>query len=136
MAPVLSPAPPVTAAPTAPAMNKRGHPNQRRTSQKTIFRGNKKKIQVKLTPVKCAAAKGARSKAKKASKPNSLPEDKVVLEKEMRLAIKALLLQKFLNAKIKEWRKITIEVASTLKTDLRTVMHVINDVVNDRDDKA
>ena len=65
----------------------------------------------------CAAAKCARSKAKKVSKPDSLSGDKVVSEEEMRLAIKALLLQNFLNVKIKEWGKIAIKVASTLKIE-------------------
>ena len=83
------------------------------------------------TLVKCAAAKGRRSKSKKVSKPNYLPGDKVVSEKEMRLAIKDLLLQNFLNAKMKEWGIIAIKVTSTLKTELQTVMHVIEDVVND-----
>ena len=49
--------------------------------------------------VKRVAAKGVRSKAKKASKSDSLPGDKVVSEKEMHLAIKAPLLQNFLNEK-------------------------------------
>ena len=59
---------------------------------------------MKVTPttLKLAATKGARSKAKKASKPNSLPGDKVVSKKEIRLTIKALLPQKLLNAKMKE----------------------------------
>ena len=100
------------------------------------FRGNKNKIQGTPTPVKRAATKFARSKAQKAPKPNSLPGDKVVSEKEMRLATKALLLQNFLNTKMKEWGKISIEVASTLNTERQTVMHVIEDVVNDRDGKA
>ena len=75
--------------------------------------------------MKRAATKGARSKAKKASKPDYLPGDKVISEKEMCLTIKALLLQNFLNVKMKEWRKITIKVASTIKTELQTVMHFI-----------
>ena len=75
--------------------------------------------------MKRAAAKGARSKAKKSSKPDSLPEDKVVSEKEMRLTIKAILLQNSLNARLKVWWKIAIEVASNLNTERRTVMHVI-----------
>ena len=54
-------------------------------------------------PVKRSATKGARSKAKKASKPNYLPGDKVISEKEMRFAIKALLIQNFLNSKMEEW---------------------------------
>ena len=124
MAPVLASAPPGPVAPKAPAISKRGRPKRKRTSRQTIFRERKKKIQGNPTPVKRAATKGARSKAKKASKPNSLPGDKVVSEKEMRLA------------KMKEWVKIAIEFASTLKTECQTVMHVIEDVVNDQDGKA
>ena len=82
--------------------------------------------------MKRAATKGARSKAKKASKTNSLPVDKVVSEKDMILAIKALLLQNFLNVKMKEWGKISIEVVSILNMERQTVMHAIEDVVNDR----
>ena len=63
------------------------------------------------TPVKRSAMKDNRSKAKKASKPNSLPVDNVISEKEMRLKIKALLLQNFLNRKMKEWGKIAIKFA-------------------------
>ena len=136
MAPVLAPAPPATAALTAPAINKRGRPKRKITSRRNIFRGEKKKIQGKPTPVKRAATKFARSKAKKAPKPNSLPGDKVVSEKEMRLATKALLLQNFLNTKMKEWGKISIEVAPTLNTERQTVMHGIEYAVNDRDGKA
>ena len=101
-----------------------------------FFRGKKNKMQGNPTPVNCAAAKGARSKSKKASKYNSLPGDRVVSNKEMCLAIKALLIQNFLNAKMKEWGEIVIEVASTLKTERRTVMHIIEDVVNDQYVKA
>ena len=54
----------------------------------------------------------------------------------MHLAIKALLLQNFLNANMKEWGKIAIEVASTLKTEVRMAMSAIKDVVNDLDGKA
>ena len=86
--------------------------------------------------MKRADVKGARSKVKNASKPNSLPGEKVVSEKEMRLTIKALLLQNFLNAKMKEWGKIVIEVALNLKMERRTVMHTIEDAVNDQDGKA
>ena len=86
--------------------------------------------------MKCAAAKGAKSKSKKASKPDYLPGDKVVSNKEICLAIKALLLQNFLNAKINEWGKIAIKVSSNLKMEPQTVMHVIEDVVDDRDCKA
>ena len=74
--------------------------------------------------------------AKKASKPNSLQVDKVVPEKEMRPAIKALLLQNFLKAKMKEWEKIAIGAALILNMERRTVMHVIEDAVKDRDGKA
>ena len=62
--------------------------------------GEKNKMQGTPTPVKPAAAKGVMSKAKKASKPNYLPGDKVVSEKDMRLAIKALLLQKLLDVEM------------------------------------
>ena len=86
--------------------------------------------------MKNAAAKDARSKTKKAPKPNSLPGDKVVSKKETRLIIKALLLQKLLYAKMKEWGKITIKVASTLNTEHQTFMYVIEDSVNDRYSKA
>ena len=96
----------------------------------------KKKIQGNPTPVKYAATKGARSKAKKASKTNSLPGDKVVSEKEMRLAIKALLLQKFLNMKMKKWGKIGIKFSFALKIERKMVMHIIEDVVNDRGGKV
>ena len=83
------------------------------------------------TPVNCAAAKGARSKSKKASKTDFLPGDKVVSEKDMRLEIKALLLQNFLHVKMMEWGKIEIKVLLTLKTKRQMVMHAIEDVVND-----
>ena len=46
-----------------------------------FFRGKKEKMQGNPTHVKSAATKVARSKAKKASKPNSLPVDKFVSEK-------------------------------------------------------
>ena len=54
----------------------------------------------------------------------------------MRLSIKALLLQKILYKEMKEWGKIVIEVMPTLKTERRTAMHFIVDVVNDRYGKA
>ena len=41
-----------------------------------------------------------------------------------------------MNTRMKEWRKIVIEVASTLKTERQTVMHVIKDVVNEQDSKV
>ena len=75
--------------------------------------------------MKRASTKDARLKAIKASKPNSLPGDKVIYKKEMRLTIKALLLQNFLNANTNEWENFTIKVAPTLKTELRTVIYVI-----------
>ena len=100
MAPGMAPAPPATAAPTAPAINKRGSTKQKITSRENIFRGKKNKIQGNPTPVKRVAKKSTRSKAKKASKPNSLLGDMVVSFKEMRLAIKALLLHNLLNAKL------------------------------------
>ena len=87
-------------------------------------------MQGKPTLVKRAVAKGARSKAKKASKPNSFPGDKVIYKKEMCIAMKALLLQNFLNWNIKEWGKIDIEVASTFNMELQTVMHVFEYVVD------
>ena len=93
-------------------------------------------MQVNPTPVKRATAKSVRSKAKKVSKPNSLLGDKVVSEKEMRLAIKALLFQKILNAKMNEWGKIAIKIASKIMTEHRTVMHITKYVVNCRDGKA
>ena len=99
---MLAPEPLATASPMAPAINKRGRLKRKITSQQNIFRGKKKKIQGTPTPVKHAATKGARSKAKKAPKPNSLPGYKVVSDKEMRLTIKVLLLQNVLNAKMKE----------------------------------
>ena len=37
---------------------------------------------------------------------------------------------------MKEWRKIAIAEASTLKAERQTVMHVIEDVVNDRGGKS
>ena len=70
--------PPETAAPMASAINKNGRSKRKRTSQKNCFRGNKKKMQGKTTPVKRAAMKGVRSKAKNASKTDSLPGNKVV----------------------------------------------------------
>ena len=106
MAPVLASAPPGPVAPKAPAISKRGRPKRKRTSHQAIFKGKKKKIQGNPTPVKHASAKGVRSKAKEASKPDSLSRDKVVSEKEMCLAIKSLFLQNFLNAKMTEWWKI------------------------------
>ena len=72
----------------------------------------------------------------KASKPNSLPGEKVVSEKDMRLEMKAPFLQNFLNVKTKEWGNIVIKVASTLKKERQTVMHVIKGVMNNRDGKA
>ena len=86
--------------------------------------------------MKRAATKGAWSKAKKASKPSYIPGDKVVSEKEMHLTIKALLLQKILNTKMNEWGNIAIKFTSTLETERRTVMHIIEDVVNDRGGKV
>ena len=86
--------------------------------------------------MKRAAAKGAMSKAKKPSKPNYLPGDKVISKKEMRLATKALLLQKLLNARMKEWGKIVVEFVSTLNTECQTFMNVIKDSVNDQEGKA
>ena len=136
MAPVPAPAPPTTAAPTAPAINKRERLKQKRTSRKNLFRRKKKKIQGNPTPVKSAAAKGARSKSNKASKPYSLPGDKVVSKKEMRLAIMTLFLQNFLNAKMKEWGNVAIKVTVTLNTECQTIMHVIEDIVNDQEIKA
>ena len=109
MSPVLAPEPPGTAAPTVPSINKRGSLKQKKISQQSIFRGKKKIIQGNPAPVKCDTAKGARSKVKKASKPNSFPGDKIVSEKEILPAIKSLLIQKILNAKMKEWEKIAIE---------------------------
>ena len=73
-----APVPPATAALTAPAGNNRGRLKQKITPWRTIFRGNKKKMQGKTTPVKRAAMKGVRSKAKNASKTDSLPGNKVV----------------------------------------------------------
>ena len=64
--------------------------------------------------MKSAATKGARSKVKKASKTNYLPRDKVVSEKDTRLAINALIIQNFLNTKMEEWENISIKVALTL----------------------
>ena len=92
MAPELVPAPTATAAPTTPAINKIGLPNQKRTSQKILFSGKKNKMQGNPTLVKYADVKFARSNAKRSSKPNSLPGYKVVYEKEIRLEIKALLI--------------------------------------------
>ena len=60
---MLAPAPPEAAAQTAPAINKRGLPNQKRTSRRNISRGKVRKIQGILTSAKRAAVKGARSKA-------------------------------------------------------------------------
>ena len=60
-----------TVVTTSPEINKRGRSKRKRTSWKTLFRGNNKKIQCTPTSVKRAAVKGARSKAKKASKPDS-----------------------------------------------------------------
>ena len=102
MAPVIAPEPPTTASPTASEINMRGHPNKNRTPRRNLFRGKKKKIQGTPTPMKRAATKGAKLQEEKVSKPNYLPGDKVVSEKDMRLAIKALLLQKFLKSKMKE----------------------------------
>ena len=129
---MLAAAPAATTVPRELDINKRGHPKWKRNSGQNIFRWKEKKIQGNLSPVKRADVKGARSKVKNASKPNSLPGEKVVSEKEMRLTIKALLLQNFLNAKMKEWGKIAIEVASTLNMDIRMVMHVIKDATNDQ----
>ena len=94
-------------------------PKTKENFTKNLFRGEKKKMQGNPTPVKCASTKGARSKAKQASR------HKVVSEKEMCLAIKALLLQNLLNVKMKEHGCITIKFTSTLKTEHRTVVHVI-----------
>ena len=54
----------------------------------------------------------------------------------MRLAIKALLLQNFLNAQMKECGKIAIKVVLTFKTEHRTVMRVIKKVVNEQEGKV
>ena len=83
MAPVLVPAlaPLATSVPKELAINKRGCLKRKINPRQNIFRGRKKKIQSNPTPVKRGAAKIARSKAKKASKPKSLPGDKVVSEK-------------------------------------------------------
>ena len=54
----------------------------------------------------------------------------------MRLTIKVLLLQNFLKSKKKEWVNILIEIASILKTERRTVMHVIKYIVDDQDGKT
>ena len=97
MAPVLAPAPPATAAPMALAINKRGRPKRKRTLPQTIFTAKKKKMQGNSKPVKHAATKGVRSKEKKSSEYNYLPGDKVIYEKEMRLAINSLHLQNFLS---------------------------------------
>ena len=88
------------------------------------------------TPVKRAAIKGASSKAKKASKTDSIPGDEVVSEKEMRLAIQALLLQSFLNMKMKEWGELAIKVASNLNMERQMLIHIIKDFVNDKNGKA
>ena len=88
------------------------------------------------THVKPASEKGARSKAKKASKSNPFPVDKVVSEEEIRLVIKALLLKKILYAEMKEWGKIAIEFMSNLKMKRQTVMHLIKQVMNDQDGKV
>ena len=93
-------------------------------------------MQVTPTPVKHTNTKFARPKAKKASKPNSLPEDNVVSEKEMRLAIQALLLQSFLNMKMKEWGELAIKVASNLNMERQMLIHIIKDFVNDKNGKA
>ena len=100
MAPVLASAPLATAVPTAPSINNRGRLKRKRTSHQAIFKGKKKKIQGNPTPVKHAAAKGVMSKAKEASKPDSLPGYYFVSNKDMRLAIKRLLLQNFLNVEM------------------------------------
>ena len=81
MSPVLASAPPETTAPTAPVIINRVLPKQNINSRQTLFRGKKKKMRVNPTPVKRATAKCARSKAKKASKPNSLPGYKAVYGK-------------------------------------------------------
>ena len=54
----------------------------------------------------------------------------------MCLTIKDLLVQNFLNENTKKWEKVAIKVASTLKTECRTFMHVIKNIVNDQDRKA
>ena len=64
-------------------------------------------------------------KGKEGLKTDDLTGDKVVSEKEMCLTIKALLLQNLLNAKMKEHGCITIKFTLTLKTENRTVMHII-----------
>ena len=57
MVPVLAPAPPATAAPTTPDINKRVHPKRKITSRKKLLRGKKKKMQGNPTPVKSTAKK-------------------------------------------------------------------------------
>ena len=87
--------------------------------------------------MKCAAAKGAIIKGRRRPQNTILyQETRFVSEKEMRIAIKAHLLQSFSNAKMKEWGNIAIKVALTLKTRRQTVMHAIEDVMNDRYGKA
>ena len=101
MDPVLAPVPPATAAPMSPAINNIGRLKQKRTSQRNIFREKKKEMQGTPTPVKRAVTKYVSSKAKKASKPNYIPGDKVVSEKDISLTIKALILQNFLDEMMK-----------------------------------
>ena len=69
-------------------------------------------------------------------KPNSPPGYKVISEKEMHFKIKSCFLQNFFNAKMKEWVNIVIKVALTLNMERWMVMHIIEDIVNDRYSKA
>ena len=63
---------------------------------------------------KGAAAKVARSRVKKASSPSSLPGEKNLSKKEMRIAISALLATHHPNALKKYCRKIAINIGPDL----------------------
>ena len=54
----------------------------------------------------------------------------------MRVAISALLATNFMNSKNKDWGKISVEIASSLKTDARTVKGVIEKVARGKNPEA
>ena len=65
-----------------------------------------------------------------------LPAPLILFEKEMRIAISVLLATNFLNAKHKDWGKISVKIASSLKTDAHTVKGVIEKVTRGKNPEA
>ena len=143
-----SPAPTTTApvVPTAPAPppKKRGRPKKQKgrgkgCSKKRLCRNaasskqRKESKQGTLMPTLRASAVLARSRVKKASLPDSLPATKILSESEMRATISGILAMNHRNAPKKDWPQISIDVASSLKTNRRTVMNVIKKLARGAD---